>query len=367
MAPAPRAVTGPLSSRAVTAFAVIATSLFALLAASQTYLSMLSHGHSFVRLLVWQLGAWSLWAVAAPWIVRASQRLHYLSLAAFGVGLTVAHALLSAALLQVIQPFAPLSLYDTFGHAFSDTFQRTVLFDPLICLLLIVGGRAVAAYEQARHLQLRESQLESELARAQLDALRLEIEPHFLFNTLNSIAALIRANDNRASLSMLLKLSDMMRTTLDRTAGHTAPLADELAVVTRYVDLQQARFGDRLEVVYRVDEACDSVPVPTFLLQPLVENALRHGIGPASHHGRLEIGATLDAGAVRLWVSDNGRGLPAGFDVARDAGTGLRNIRSRIARLYGQASTLRLAAGQSGGTLAEVIVPLPSSALPAGA
>ena len=208
------------------------------------------------------------------------------------------------------------------------------LVDPVVYVLLIVGGRALASSERTWQLQLRDSQLESDLAKAQLDALRLEIEPHFLFNTLNAIAAQIRLNENAGALSMLLRLSELMRSTLDRTAGQYTSLGEEVAHVSRYVDLQRTRFNDRLSVVYAVDPTCDARPVPAFLLQPIVENALRHGLSPNVRPGRLEIGARQDGAELRLWVRDDGSGLPDTFDLRRDAGTGLRNISARLERIY---------------------------------
>jgi LytS/YehU family sensor histidine kinase len=233
-----------------------------------------------------------------------------------------------------------------------------IVLDPLAYGLLIVGGKAFAAYGRANLLALRESQLEAEVARAKLDALSLEIQPHFLFNTLNSIAALIRMHDNRGALSMLVGLSHLMRSTLDRTGGQLAPLGDEVALVRRYVDIQRTRFGDRLEVSYCIEAACEQVDVPTFLLQPLVENAMRHGLAAEARTCHIEIGAASNDGiGVRLWVSDDGRGLPPNFDLQRHAGTGLRNTSSRLNRLYGAAAQLTVKANASGGTTVELMLP----------
>ena len=130
-----------------------------------------------------------------------------------------------------------------------------------------------------------------ELARAQLEALRLEIHPHFLFNTLNSIAALIRVKDNSRALEMLLGLSELMRATVDGPRDHLVPLSTEIDFVRRYVDLQRARFADRLDIRWDVDAAALTVPVPTLLLQPLVENAVRHGTAPQSRRCAVTIAA----------------------------------------------------------------------------
>jgi two-component system LytT family sensor kinase len=337
----------------------IAGSVAAFLAfatASQTYLSMLSHGHSFVRILAWQLGCWSFWALLAPWMVRMSGGHRFPAIAGLGLLLTAAHFAAVAQLTVWMQPYGEVQTY-SFVQALR-LFPFLLVVDPLIYAILVVGGSAFAAYERAQRLELRESQLEGELTRAQLDALRLEIQPHFLFNTLNSIAALIRLEDNGAALAMLVGLSELMRATLDRPPGQLAPLVDEVALVKRYIDLQRVRFGDRLQVAYRIGESCQLIEVPTFLLQPLVENALRHGLAPRARDGRLEIGAHTALGlGVRLWVTDDGAGLPTGFDVDRDAGTGLRNISSRIKCLYGTAATLNVRRNDPAGTTVEITLP----------
>ena len=163
--------------------------------------------------------------------------------------------------------------------------------------MLLLLGSTIAVSDRARRLALRKSRLEAELVRANLDALRLEIQPHFLFNTLNSIAALIRLKSNDKALDMLLGLSAMMRATIDRPVHHLTPLSAELDFVKQYVDLQAARFGDRLQVSYAVDGDCLDIPVPTFLLQPLVENALRHAVARKPGPSRLEIGADASSGS----------------------------------------------------------------------
>src|SRR5204863_3874992 len=142
-----------------------------------------------------------------------------------------------------------VALY-TFRQALATLWWALLLIDPLVYGLLIVGGQAFAADERARRLELRETQLETELTRAQLDALRLEIQPHFLFNTLNSIAALIRRRSSDGALNMLVGLSDLMRATLERRRVHVTTLNAEVALVRQYIDLYRVRFSDRLDVVY---------------------------------------------------------------------------------------------------------------------
>jgi signal transduction histidine kinase len=335
----------------------------ALITATQIYLAMWNHGHSFVRMVAWQMALWAFWLCAAPWILRvAGRRPRPWVLAPLGLGVVLVHLVAAGVATSWIVPFAGAGQpYWGVDYSLADWIRVAIPYillpDPVVYLLLIVGGRALAATERTWLLQLRESQLASDLSRAQLDALRLEIEPHFLFNTLNSIAALIRLNDNGAALAMLLRLSDLMRSTLNRTSGQYTSLGEEIAHVARYVDVQRARFNDRLSVAYAVDPTCDPLPVPAFLLQPIVENALRHGLSPNTRPGRVEIGARQDNGTLRLWVRDDGSGLPESFDLQRDAGTGLKNISARLERIYGPHARLGLRTNETGGTTAEVLLP----------
>ena len=350
----------------ISLIAIAAAAFLSLVSASQTYLSMLDHGHSFVRILAWQLGCWGPWAIVAPWIVRISGRVAANRLIALGVGLTIAQLLLAAQITVWLDPYTPVAEY-SFGRALQLLWPVRMVVAPLAYGLLVVGGKAFTAYERANYLALRESQLEAEVAKARLEALSLEIQPHFLFNTLNSIAALIRMNDNPAALSMLVGLSDLMRSTLDRSASQAAPLTDEVALVKQYVDIQRTRFGERLEVEYRIDERCEQIDVPRFLLQPLVENAVRHGLATDARTCHVEIGASPHNGnELRLWVKDDGAGLPAGFDLTRHAGTGLRNTSSRISRLYGGAACLTVRPNEPVGTTVELTLPRAPAPAPAG-
>jgi hypothetical protein len=346
----------------------IGTGLAAILAVSvsaQTYLSMLGHGHSFRRILLWQLGTWTFWALAAPFVLRRGAELtgarpdlpSRVRLVALGLSLFGLHSVIATQLTLWIQPFVPVVSYD-FIDAFANQLPARFAIDLLTFGLLVVAGGALRTRHRARQLELRESRLEAELARAQLHALRLEIEPHFLFNTLNAITALVRLKDNSRAVEVLVGLADFMRTTLDGPADQLVPLSREMAWVKRYVGLQQARFGDRLQVDYRIGDGCADVLVPTLLLQPIVENALRHGAARQSAPCRVEIAAALANRTLTVTVADDGAGLPNDFDLARAAGTGLRNVRSRLHHLYGATASLDVRRGERAGTTVEVAVPI---------
>ncbi|MEQ1910772.1 MAG: histidine kinase [Vicinamibacterales bacterium] len=337
----------------------------ALSVTAQTYLSMLGHGHSFWRILWWQLSVAGLWALFAPLLVRigaglnAARRPHartWAMVAGYGAITIACHIAITAQLSIWVKPFVPVEVSD-FTTAFRSQFESQFATDILVFAMLLVLGRTVAVSDRARQLALRESRLEAELARAHLEALRLEIQPHFLFNTLNSIAALIRMHANDKALDMLLGLGALMRATIDRPPDHLTPLSTEVDFARQYLDLQSARFGDRLDVRYSVAPESLSVPVPSFLLQPLVENALRHGIARKAGRSSLAITANVVDDILRVEVRDDGVGVPPGFDIVRDAGTGLRNIRVRLQQLYGAESSLTLRSTPQGDTVVTVTLP----------
>jgi two-component system, LytTR family, sensor kinase len=205
-------------------------------------------------------------------------------------------------------------------------------------------------------IRLRE-RLEGQASSAQLAMLRYQLNPHFLFNTLNSIAALIRIRANDQALKMLLGLGELMRATIDRTPSQVTPWPIELAFTKGYIELQQVRFGDRLDVAYVVDPAAEACLVPAFLLQPIVENAFRHGIGAKAGRCRLELGAAVVGDRLRVTVRDDGAGIRPGFDLGRDAGTGLSNIRTRLQNLYGGPASVAVTAAPGGGTIVTLDLP----------
>jgi two-component system LytT family sensor kinase len=355
----------PLSLWWALALGAAGTSLVALTVAAQIYLSMLHHGHSFVRIAVWQLSSWSVWAAATPLVVALGGRLTdrssrspsmLLGVFATGLSILIAHMLLASVATVWLQPYIPVERF-RFGAALI-LQVISVPVDLLVYGLLLVLGAGWAVYGRAQNLELRESRLEADLARAQLDALRLEIEPHFLFNSLNSIAALIRTQASDRALSMLLELSELLRAAVDGRRQHTTTLAEETAFVKRYVELQRVRFSDRLDVLYAISPESERCAVPAFLLQPVVENAFRHGFAKRPGSCRLELVASVDGSQLHVSVRDDGAGLPPDFDLTRHAGTGLGNARLRLQRLYEGAAQLRLEHAEGGGTIAHIRLPV---------
>ncbi len=338
----------------------------ALLFSSQLYFSMIDHNHEWWRILLWQAILWGFWAAVSPWVFRAGigllgplerPRLWWLKLAGLGTFVIGAHLLVGAAALRVIQPYEPVATYD-FGEALESTWGSWVGVSPVLFGVLVAAGYGVGGFWEARRRELRASRLEAELARAQLQALRLEIQPHFLFNTLNAIAAQVRRQQNQQALEMLLKLSELLRSTLEHSGGPLVSLRDEIDFVRRYLELQTIRFADRLTVDYSVPDECLDKQLPFLLLQPLAENAIQHGFASGAGAGRIEIAAALSNGDLVVTVSDDGPGLPATFDLESGAGVGLSNTRSRLMKIYReQGASIELRNRNRGGTVARLVIP----------
>ncbi|MFY9551105.1 MAG: histidine kinase [Thermoanaerobaculia bacterium] len=210
-------------------------------------------------------------------------------------------------------------------------------------------------YRKYRERELKAAELERELARAELSALQMQLQPHFLFNTLHVIGVLMHTEPDTAH-RMIAQLSDLLRMSLDGMAEPEIPLDRELAFVERYLAIQQVRFRDRLAVRYAVGEEVRKALVPNLILQPLVENAVEHGIAPNAGRGAIEIEARRRDGALEVRVRNDGR--PLGAKVSAGAGIGLENTRRRLARLYGSEAQLELANAAEGGVEARVRIPL---------
>jgi two-component system, LytTR family, sensor kinase len=205
--------------------------------------------------------------------------------------------------------------------------------------------------------EIRSAELERLLAEARLVTLRTQLDPHFLFNALNSISAYVESAPREARL-MIEQLGDLLRLSLEHADAQEVPLERELMFVDRYVQLQLARFADRLNVRVRVSEDLLTAAVPTFVLQPLVENAIRHGVSKLATAGIIELSARREGDRLHVRVQDNGPGLPAGWTFDRDAGIGLRNTRARLAQLYGTGEhSLDVASDGGQGTRVDIELP----------
>lgn len=241
----------------------------------------------------------------------------------------------------------------------SISIDRGILF-----FLMIVGGVQLFDYYQrfrereraAAALELERAQLRASLTEARLDALKMQLQPHFLFNSLNALSTLILRGDGQSAQTMVQLLSRFLRMTLDSTDAQLIPLETELEFLDAYLRIQKVRFGDRLRVETIVDPGVRTASVPSLILQPLVENSIRHGIASAPGEALLVIRAEPRGERLRLQVEDNGVGLPR--EVARNEGMGLTNVRARLAQLFPEGHRVSLADRPGGGTVATVEFPL---------
>jgi two-component system LytT family sensor kinase len=267
---------------------------------------------------------------------------------ATGVGFSVAHTTLMALSRRVLAPLIGLGPYD-YGIM---TYRYPMEFsNDFIAFTFIIG--LYYFFQRMRLAQARElaaAELQTKLAQAQLENLRLQLQPHFLFNTLNTISS-IMYEDVRAADAMINQLSDLLRLTLRVSGAHEIPLSEELEITRLYLDLMQKRYENKLQVMYSIDPALGDSLVPQLILQPLLENSLRHGMKPGGTSMELSIAARRENGSLVLQVSDTGVGLHTGDpEEVFGKGLGLSNIRERLAQLYRGDAQFRIADRPAGGT-----------------
>ena len=316
--------------------------------------------------LVWQGATYLAWvplAVALAWLVARSARPWLARLVAFPA-VTALHAVASAAITWCVRGSGgvePASVgRAVVRHLVAELPVEILQYWAIVALLA-----AVEAQRRQRERDRAVARLEAELSRAQLATLRARLQPHFLFNTLQSIAMLI-PRDPDAARRMTVSLGDLLRAAFARADGQEVPLGDELALVRAYLDIEAQRFRDRLRVRWLAETAPADALVPDLLLQPLVENALRHGLWPRPGQGELTIRASVEGAAAAadweprlvLEVEDDGAGLPPAWADGGQDGVGLGATRARLLALYGPTAGLRVEPAPHGGTRARVWLPL---------
>ena len=244
---------------------------------------------------------------------------------------------------------------------FRNLFEKLLVFYSLSNIfkywIVVLGYLGWHYYKAYREHERQAAALATELVQARLQALRMQVNPHFLFNTLNTISALIHESPNAAE-RMIARLSELLRRTLDRSGAQEVPLREEVEFLKSYLEIEQMRFPDRLRVTFEIEPRTEELLVPQLILQPLVENALRHGILPREEAGRLEISAKiLGDQRLELKVRDNGNGLPPANGTPRREGIGLQNVRSRLAQLYGSGQEFTIGNATGGGVEARLCIP----------
>jgi signal transduction histidine kinase len=223
--------------------------------------------------------------------------------------------------------------------------------------VIVLSSHAFNYYKSFRKGELNAARLRTQLAQSQLEALKMQLQPHFLFNTLHSISALLN-KDVDGARTMITRLGDFLRLTLENSGAQEVPLQQEIEFLNGYLEIERIRFQDRLTTNVEIDPAVLDVRVPNLILQPIVENAMRHAIASNSNAGRIEIVASARNGMLRIQVKDNGPGLPldAGSSHLKH-GVGLANTRARLERLYGSNHRFELANETAGGVVVTLEIP----------
>jgi two-component sensor histidine kinase len=325
-----------------------ALALFFAVSTSLTYRST-GRAANWTLTIERSLSEWWLWALLTPFVVFMARRfpLHG--------GHKVRHAavhLVLGVVVAVLKMVCDRALF-----AWLTGFWMYLLVSTLALNVVIYAGIVAAAHGVEYYRRSREREhLEAQLSETRLQMLSMQLQPHFLFNTLNTIAEMVHEDPDKAD-TMIAGLSDLLRRTLELGATREIPLSRELDLVSRYLDIQKARFGDRLRVTMSIGPGTEDAVVPALLLQPLVENAIRHGLAARVDAGAIGIGARIDGRTLVLLVSDEGS-VDREETIAGPERVGLGNTRARLEALYGDRARLQLTRGAARGARVTVEIPL---------
>jgi two-component system, LytTR family, sensor kinase len=336
--------------------------------ATQTVFAMRAEGmhHYWTRLFFTLLFSSLPWIVAIPFVLWLAGRypltewrslgtwLAHLGTCA-GIGLT--DAAWVAGWETWLNPWAIMPRPDPFAEIWLHKFYGGLLSYLILYSLILLAAYMAESRQQMVRQQMETARLNEQLSKAQLNALRRQIEPHFLFNTLNAIVGLVRERDTDGAVNMIVGLSDFLRRVVESSDRQQVPLAEELEFTRKYLDIQKARFAERLKFSVDVPAELLRAQVPSLILQPMVENAVKHGIAKRVEGGTIRISACRNNGTLTLRVYNDGPGLPVGGGNSQP-GIGIANVRTRLESLYGDAFELSMRDHEPGGVEARVSLPL---------
>jgi two-component system LytT family sensor kinase len=347
------------------AIALGAASLFSLIDAGPTYLGHMAARQpiTWTLTLIYTLSLWlTLGALVAPvvWFARKfrldqgerwrSLLLHMLA----AIGFAITHLVGTHVVRAVMLLGIPL---DRFVSSLVRHAMWLFTVDFLIYWAIIGAYYAFQYYQVSREQELSTVQLRASLVEARLQALRMQLNPHFLFNTLNAVSVLAMKGEERSVVAMLARLSDLLRISLDDSQPQEVPLAKELEFIDGYLEIQRLRFRDRFTVDRDIAEGTLDVLVPRLILQPIVENAIVHGISSHIGEGRIVIRAVSQDGTLQLSIRDSGPGFQSIVGSSRK-GIGLTNTRERLSCLYGQDQRIEYGVAADGGAMVTLSIPV---------
>ena len=321
--------------------------------------------HAWVRLFFTLLFAWAPLAFATPVILNLARTFPPLRAWAFSAWLVhlstcfvicMVSAAWTAGFERTLNPWADPSGPGLFFHLFWFRFFSG-LVSYLILYAAILGiGYAFESRERLARQQTETARLSEQLSRAQLESVRRQVEPHFLFNSLNAVAGLVREGRNQAAVTTIAGLSDFLRRVLEDSNRQEVRLSEEIEYLQKYLEIQKVRFSDRLAVKIQVPGELLGSQVPSLILQPMVENAIKHGIAKRAQGGEIRVSAARSNGMLKLTVYNDGPGLAADRENGR-SGIGISNTRTRLRSLYGESFELSLQNHGQHGVEAAVSVP----------
>jgi two-component system, LytTR family, sensor kinase len=342
---------------------------FSFLYANQIYFEMLHNPkmhHSWWRIAFWQLAAWYAWGALTPIILSLGKRFPFEGRAWYrdlfihliaGLVLAAVHIAAATSLRMLIEPFDVWSDTRPFWNQFQSELSGFFLFDFFVYWAILGVGYAFDYRERYRERESAAAKLKVQLAQAQLESLKMQLHPHFLFNTLHTIANLVRSNQGQQAVNMIAGLSDLLRRALDSAAEQEVKLGEEIKFIELYLAIQKVRFSDRLTVRMDVSKNTLEALVPNLILQPLVENAVRHGISLNESAGEIVISTRSSDGMLHIEVSDDGAGLQSGWRMEESEGIGLANTKERLKHLYGADHRFEVRNGRMGGVAVSISIP----------
>ncbi len=308
-----------------------------------------------------QFGRAAMWALLAPLILRLREKIPLSRGHWFG-GVTY-HFCMSFVVMAVyylgrMWSYSLLwsSLKDKFWDTALSSFYGRNLIDMAFYWGVIAFGYGLEIHHKFKNEELKAAQLETRLIETELKALRQQMHPHFLFNTMNTVAVLVREGRNDDAVGLLARLSSLLRMSLDNTGVPEVTLQQELDFLDHYVEIQKTRFSDRLQVLFEIEPRALTARIPNLLLQPIVENAILHGVAPKSGPGRVDVSGRVEGDKLLLEVRDDGPGIVDGSVRAKE-GVGLANTRERLAKIYGPRSHLLLHSQPGKGVTVQIILP----------
>jgi signal transduction histidine kinase len=346
------------SRRTVWLFAASFWALFGLISGIQVWISMRAHGHSVPLLLGYYLVIWEAWLLPTALILWLARRFPVVparagaiaihASAAFGVALV--HESYWIALMLFMKPFDRMNPTPS-KLKLADNLLECLPLELVMYCLVLGASLAFDYYGRYRERAVQAAELEASLADARLHALELQIQPHFLFNTMNAITSLVRTQRNDEAVAMIAGLSELLRYTLDHAGQQRVRLEEELAVLQRYLEIQRFRFPDRM--AFRIEASAEvrQGAVPTLILQPLAENAVRHGIAPSASPGVVEVRAFRADERLCIEVFNSGS-----ISASSPRGIGLSNTLERLRHLYGDGWKFDLE-NAKGGVMASLSIP----------